>query len=67
MQIISLLELTAKRGRKQHCNRGFARAGNTHDNGDDRLGDGVREGCGPFALGRAVIFHHTSFPARRRY
>src|SRR4029077_1779585 len=58
MQIIALLELTAKCGREQDRDRGFAGPGNTHDNSDHWFGYGVCEGRGPHALRFRINSHH---------
>src|SRR5665213_1024563 len=58
VKIIALLELAAERRCQQRRNRGCAGSGNAHDDGDYRLGYGVREGCGPNGLRSAIALHH---------
>src|SRR5258708_6683021 len=62
MEIIAFLELAAKCSGEQGGDRGLARSGDAHDDGDHRFGDGVREGRGPHVPGPRTTPGHPFLP-----
>jgi hypothetical protein len=66
VQVVAFLEMAAQRAGEQRRDGAFAGSGDTHHHDDHRLGDGVREGCGPHALRLLIGSCHAIIPDHTR-